>query len=284
MSAFEISAHVGLTGADLTQSQLAFQSAAGTLLPLLIWIVFISLVPRKSNFTIETMKLTSSMVVVNTLLTWIFIPILFMLGKAPSDDVMNFLMYSRMPALLLSWIALVLYAGGWILFLSKIDGLRNEFLMFGTKDLKMELEGTRTTMPIMIAILALCALLVISLNMLAAKNQADRFSAPQNFIPAAQIDLSTRPYSSETIAKFTLDKPSVAGVFIAIHNINTTFFDLSVKGPDGFSSIVLHGEGYSASRDGGLWQKSLSPGTYELVLTARQSPGTALVYLKTYNP
>ena len=97
VSFWDLSAHVGLTGADLTLAQLAFQSAAGTLLPLLIWIVFISLVPRKSNFTMETMKLLSSMVVVNTLLTWIFIPILFMLGKAPSDDVTNFLIYSQMP-------------------------------------------------------------------------------------------------------------------------------------------------------------------------------------------
>jgi hypothetical protein len=95
------------------------------------------------------------------------------------------------------------------------------------------------------------------------------------------IDLSTQAYSSETLAQFSLDKPAYVSVFIAIRNINTTYFDISVMGPDGYSSIVLHGEGYNAYEDDGLWEKNLSPGTYRLILTAHQSPGTASVYLKT---
>ena len=232
----------------------------------------------------ETSKLLSSMVVVNTLLAWIIIPILFMIDRAPSDDVTNFLVYSQMPALLLSFIALVLCAGGWILFLSKIDGLRNEFLMYRTTDPKTLTTGAKTAIPIMSGILAFCTILTLTLNSSASTNSSGRFSPPQDFAPVAQIDLSTRPYSSEPIALFTLDQPTYAGVFLAIQDIDTAFFDLSVEGPDGFRSLVLHGEAYNASRDGGVWQKSLSPGTYELVLTAHQSPGTALVYLKTYNP
>ena len=86
----------------------------------------------------------------------------------------------------------------------------------------------------MTGILAFCAILVIYTEQVSFENSSDRFSPPQDFAPAAQIDLSTRPYSSEPIALFTLDNPSYAGVFIVIHNIDTTFFDLSVEGPDGF--------------------------------------------------
>ncbi len=95
----------------------------------------------------------------------------------------------------------------------------------------------------------------------------------------AEIDLSTRPYPSETIARFTLQETSSRGVFIVIDNIDTTYFDLSVAGPNGFHSTILHGEGYNASQDGGLWEKQLPPGTYRLVLTSDQSAGTASVYL-----
>lgn len=280
VSFWDLSAHVGLTAGELTQTQLAIRSAAGTILPLSIWAIFIILVPRKSVFTVEALKLISSMTLVNTLLVWIIIPLLFMAGRAPSDDVMNFLVYSLMPPLLLSFIALVLYAGGWILFLSKIDGLRNEFLIFRITDPQKLKEGARSKLPIMAGIMAFCAILAFTLNASASTNPSGRFSPPRDFSPTAQIDLSTRSYSSEPIARFRLDQPSYAGIFVVIHNIDTPFFDLSVEGPDGYRNVILHGEGYRADQDGGLWEKSLPPGTYELVLTSHPSPGAVSVYLK----
>lgn len=70
------------------------------------------------------------------------------------------------------------------------------------------------------------------------------------------------------------------GVFVVIREINTTYFDLSVTGTDGYSSVVIHGEGYNAIQDGGLWEENLPAGTYQVVLTSHQSPGTVSVYIK----
>jgi hypothetical protein len=98
----------------------------------------------------------------------------------------------------------------------------------------------------------------------------------------AQVDLSTRAYSAETLARFSLDKSTYVGIFIAIRGIKTTYFDLSLTGPDGYSSVIMHGEGYSAFQDGGLWEENLAPGTYQIVLTSHPSPGTASVYIKTH--
>ena len=81
ISFWDLSAHVGLTGGELTQPQLAVQAAAGVSLPLLIWTIFISLVPRKANFALETLKLVSSMAVVNTLLAWIVLPFYLFSGR-----------------------------------------------------------------------------------------------------------------------------------------------------------------------------------------------------------
>lgn len=136
----------------------------------------------------------------------------------------------------------------------------------------------------MTSIMAGCAILVFTLNLQAAGNLSARFSPPQGFARVVEIDLSARPYSSETVAWFTLDETSSAGVFIVVRNIDTTYFDLSVAGPDGSHSTVLHGEGYSASQDGGLWEKNLPSGTYRLVLTSAPSSGTATVYLNHNQP
>lgn len=50
---------------------------------------------------------------------------------------------------------------------------------------------------------------------------------------------------------------------------------------DGYSSIVMHGKGYFAAQDGGLWEEYLPAGNYQVVLTSHQSPGIVSVYMKT---
>jgi hypothetical protein len=270
-----------LFGQSLTESQLAVQAVAGAGLPLIVWAVFISLVPRKASFTLEALKFISSMAVVNTFLVWIVIPILFMLQSAPPDDVTNFLRHSQMPPLLLTFTASVLYAGGWTLFLSKIDGLRNELLLFTTTDREHLTAGAQKTISILASLMVICVVTVFALNGFAGNNSLDKFSPPQGFDLVAQLDLSKQAYSSETLTQFTLDEPTFVGVFIIVKEINTTYFDLSVMGADGYSSIVLHGEGYNAFQDGGLWEENLPAGTYQLVLASHQSPGTVSVYMKT---
>jgi hypothetical protein len=271
-----------MVGGTLTRSQLALRSAAGTILPIFFWTIFISVTPRKASFLLETLKLISSMAVLNTLLTWIVLPILFLFGKAPSDDVTNFLRYSQMPPLLLLFIASSLYVGGWMLFLSKIDGLRNEFMLFRTTNPDVLLAGARQIIPGIAGIMTVCLIIVFTLNTSASKNLLNKFSPPQDFEPVAQIDLSTRAYPSETLTEFRLEVQTYVGVFVSIHNIDTTYFDLSVIGPHDFTSTVLHGEGYKAFQDGGLWEENLPPGVYRVVLTSRQSPGTASVHLKIH--
>lgn len=96
----------------------------------------------------------------------------------------------------------------------------------------------------------------------------------------AQIDLSTKAYSSEVVTEFSLEAPDYVDVFILIWDINTSYFDVSVMGLDGYNSTVLHGEGYSADQDGGLWEEHLRPGTYQIVLTSHQSRGHNLGVLE----
>lgn len=278
---WDFSAHVGMAG-GLTQSQLAVQAIAGVSLPLLVWRTFIGLVPRKASLILETLKLASSMAVLNTLLAWIFLPVLSLFRKVPSsDDVINVLRYSQMPPLLLTMIALVVYILGWTFFLSKIDGLSNEFLLFHRTEGETLTAGTRTVVLWMTGIMASCLVLVFVINSPAASNPPNKLFPPSGFEVVAEVKLSRQAYSLETLAEFTLEAPAEVGVFIVVRDINTSYFDLSLIGPDGYRAVVMHGEGYRADRDGGLWEENLLPGTYQVVLTSDQSPGTASVFLKT---
>lgn len=281
LSFWDFSAHVGMIGIQLTEPQLAVQAVAGASLPLIVWAIFISRVPRKASFTVEILKLLSSMVVVNTLLAWIFLSILFFLQKTPPDDVTNFLRHSQMPPLLLTFTVILLYAGGWILFLSKIEGLRKELLLFSTTDREELLARTPKTVPALTGVMVICIVSVVVLNSFAGRNSINKFAPPQDFVQVAQIDLSKQAYPSEMLTQFTVAEPTYVGIFIVIRDINTTYFDISVTGANGFSSTVVHGEGYNAFQDGGLWEQSLAAGTYQVVLTSHQSPGSVSVYIKT---
>lgn len=279
---WDFSAHVNMVGGHLSDSQLAIQAMAGASLPLLIWAIFISMVPVRASLTVETLKLLSSLAVINSLLTWIILPILFLLGHAPSDDVIHFLRYSEMPPLLLAFTASLLYAGGWILFLLRIKGLRNEFLLFSTTDPGQVNTGRSRALTVMTGILAVLVVLSFTLDRIAAGNPINRFFPPQDFSPIAQIDLSTQAYTVESLRQFELDKPRDVSIFVAIRDIDTTYFDLYITGPNGFRSIIMHGEEYRADQDGGLWEKRLSAGMYRVFLTSHRSPGTASVFMKIH--
>jgi hypothetical protein len=184
-----------------------------------------------------------------------------------------------MEPLLLSGLAAVLYAAGWILFLSRIDGVRNEFLLFRKVSFETLTAGTRISIPVMVSVLVLCIVLTLTASSVGAKNPVGRFAPPQDFQSVAQIDLSSQPYSNVTLAELSLDKPAYIGVYVVIRDINTTYFDLRITGPAGYSSVILHGEGYRADQDGGLWEQDLKPGDYRLVLTSAKAPGAVSVYL-----
>jgi hypothetical protein len=282
VSFWDFSAHVGMAGGELSQAQLAIQAIAGVTLPLLVWIIFIGLVPRKASFLLETLKLVSSLALLNTLLAWIVIPVLYIFGKAPSsDDVTNLLRYSQIPPLLLTFIVVSLYSCGWIYFLSKIDGLRKEFLLFRRPEPESLAAGMVPIISMMTGTLAFCLVLVMILNNPSINKPRSKLFPPPGFEVVAEVNLASRAYSTETLAEFALEEPTHTGVFVVVRDINTNYFDLSVRGPNGYSAVVLHGEGYRADRDGGLWEADLLPGTYQLVLTSDQSPGTASLFLKT---
>lgn len=121
----DFSAHVSLAG-ELTQAEKAVNAVAGVGLPLSVWLVFILAVPRRTNFALESIKLAGTMMFLSTLLAWVVLPLVYRSGDFPADDVTDFLIHSGAAPLGVALAALGAYAGGWLMFLRKIDGLRHE--------------------------------------------------------------------------------------------------------------------------------------------------------------
>lgn len=271
---WDLSAHVSMQG-DLTAAQRALQSVAGVGLPLVVWALFIGLAPRRANLSLEMLKLVSAMAVVNTLLAWIIIPLLDLFGRAPvGDDVTHFLRASQMPPLLLTAVAFSLYALGWALYQARTEGLRHVIARISQADTAEIMAGTRPLLGVLAALLALALVVVLVANS-AAPNGSYSSMPPAEFQPAAVVDLSSRAYEAETLARITLEEAGTLGVYFLVQNIDTNYFDLSLSGPDGYRALVLHGEDFRTDSLGasGLQEFALRAGEYQLILTARQNPG-----------
>ena len=115
--------------------------------------------------------------------------------------------------------------------------------------------------------------------LLQTRNAPARQTPPPNFQLVTEVDLSSGSHNGETLLSFTLDEPSVVGIYFAIEQIDTRSLDLRLVGADGQSAVLLHAEDYRTDRDGGgLWEQRLEAGTYQLLLSAAQSPGRLAVY------
>ncbi len=104
-------------------------------------------------------------------------------------------------------------------------------------------------------------------------------AAAADFQLLAEIDLAARPYGLDTVAKFTLQETADVGIYYAMPNFNTAYLDLSLLGPNGERTVILHSENLKTdAAGGGLWEQRLNPGAYRLLLTTEQSLGVFSVY------
>lgn len=133
-----------------------------------------------------------------------------------------------------------------------------------------------------IALLALgfCLISVILItSAFRRQNQGNLAVVPPDFKLAARIDLAARSYDGETVAEFSLAETAVVSIYYTLPNIDLTYFDLSLKEADDATHLILHSEDYQTDDNGwGVWEKHLSRGGYQLVLTAPQTTGTLSVY------
>jgi hypothetical protein len=104
-------------------------------------------------------------------------------------------------------------------------------------------------------------------------------TVPPDVPLVAEVDLSDHAYDEEILGTFTLAETAVVTIYYTIPNLNTAGFDLSLNDQNDNSLVILHSEDYRTDENGGgTWEKSLTPGTYRLALTAEQSEGILSVY------
>ncbi len=274
----DLSAHVGLE-ANFTSGELIANNLAGVSLPLAAWLIFFLLVPRRANLALESLKVFSSLVFLNTLLVWIVFPFLYMAGIAPSDDSTNFLNNSGVFPPLVALVAILLYAGGWALFRARMGGFSAIIRIFQRREDAAWTPAIGRTALSLAGIFIVCGALAFAANgfrLIAAP--VNPFQPPLGYTLRVSIDLSAGEHSGEPVYIFNLTRPTKVGIFLLVEGIDTDYIDLVLTGPDQYSRVIVHGEQYTASQDAPRFEATLGPGQYQLVLTSKLSPGLVSIY------
>lgn len=274
----DLSAHVGLSG-NLTPAQTIFNNLAGVSLPLLVWLTFMVMVPKRANFALECLKVAGSLVCLSTLLAWIGLPLLVWAGQAPSDDVVNFLNNSGVHPLVVTVAALVLFVGGWLVFGTRIDGLGREVDLFrNVENGGLSLQEGRTLLSLGGIGLA-CGLVAFGANgFRLTVPTADPFQPPQGYQLVGRVSLADAAHDRAAVYSFTLATPTKVGIYLLVEDVQSDYLEVKLTGPAAYERLILHAEGYTARRDSPHMEEVLQPGQYTCILTSKPSAGAFSVY------
>ncbi len=267
---------------SLTPAQAILNNLAGGGLPLLAWFVFVIAAPRRANFVIETLKLSTSLVFLSTLLAWIFLPILDIFGQAPaSDDIIKFIRNSGLLPLWVTFFSLILFSSGIFLAVNRFDGLKTFIETFRDSDMDVSSPKIRASLFSLLAISILLGLTVFALNGFRfSTSTVASFVLPPDSRLIKTISLAESAHDKTNLCDFTLTESAPIGIYLIVENINTSFVDVRLTGPASYDQVIVHGEGYSAAFDYPRLETTLQPGHYMCLLTSQPSSGTISLYIK----
>jgi hypothetical protein len=279
VSFLDFSAHVSMRGGSDSPAVRVLNNLAGMALPLLAWVAFLLLAPRRGNLLLEWVKAVGSMGVFNTLLVWIIFPIIALFGEAPAgEDATRFLRNSGVHPLLMAAFFLLLYLALWMLFLRRIQPFA-EWIRRFTEAPAAEWKSRAVwrTAAVMAAVMVAAGVVTLLANLPNLGRQPGQ--PPAGFTLTQQLDLAENRESAAEAA-FTITEEKKVGVFLRLQAVNSPYFDARLRGPDGFEAPLLHGEGYSTFLDTVFYEETLPPGAYQLLLTTRASSGKMDIFLK----
>ena len=272
---FNLSAHAVLDG-DFTRAQQALISISGWALPVLVYLVFLLLGRRSREPLLAALRWVGGACVLGSTLPWVVLPLVYLGGGRPADDVTSFLEYSGLPPLAAALGFAMLVAAGVGLILrgrARLTELR-DWLRSGEPPLNN--PATRRTLAVM---LLLAAALGAGLALVNSGGQAA--AAPPNYQLAAEFDLKNASMDGTVLYSFEMAEAGPLGIYLLATGVRTSYLDVTLNGPDGMAFPILHGEDFTADeeRSNPAWAE-LPAGHYELVLRGEPAGGTVVLYLK----
>ncbi|MFN7037204.1 MAG: M50 family metallopeptidase [Bellilinea sp.] len=278
---FNLGAHVR-TSAALNRTGEILNSLAGMGLPLVVWLGFLLIAPRRASPLVETLKLISSAGVLGSLIPWVIIPLIYASGGGPvSDDAARFLQYTELnPNGVAAFFAVAIF-GLYRLARARIGnlGALRELILgnFGEDGLGWQ-QNRRVYLTLLVSA-GLVLSLTAMINALGSGARRAAQAVPEGYQFIRRVELSGGEKQDEVIAVFTRWLGS-GGILLDLSGVKSELLDVRLAGDNGFEETLLHGEDLTSEQGRVEYTKDLPPGEYRIYLTARGASGVLTVYLR----
>ena len=267
----DLSAHVNLEGTFST-SQTILLNVSGAGLPLLVWSIFVVLTPVQVNPNLQLFKFSSGVMPISSLLAWIVIPILVMMGQSPSDDLANFLRNTQLYPPVVSGGALLLMIGGFTLMIKRLGGRQRL-----VQRLRGEMQGfwlpqARRTLLALTGTLAACVLASIVLN--GGTLEKNRMVLPADYAPAGSIDLRNGKIQDTVVYQFSLKQAAQVSFYFILPNLASGPAEITLEGPGAYRNVFFKaGASFKGGGSVNPTDLALDAGDYQVRMTFPQMNG-----------
>lgn len=278
---FNLGAHVR-TSADLNRGGEVLNSLAGMGLPLLVWLLFLLLAPRRASALLETLKLITSAGVLGSLIPWVVIPLVVAGGGGPvSDDAARFLQYSGLdPNWVAAFFALLIF-GLYRLARARISNLAalRELILGNQDESTFGWRQNRRTYLTLLVSAGLVLGVTGLINAIGGGVNRAVVPVPAGYQFVRRVDLSAGHGQDEVIAVFTRWLGS-GGILLDMQNVRSELVDVRLVGDNGFEDTLLHGEDFTSEQGRVEYTQDLPPGEYRILLNVRRASGGISIYLR----
>jgi len=277
---FNLGAHVR-TSAELNRNGEIFNSLAGMGLPLLVWLGFMLIAPRRASPLVETLKIISSAGVIGSLIPWVIIPLIYASGGGPvSDDAARFLQYSAFNP---NWVAAffaVMIFGMYRLARARIgnSGALRDLILNNADEAGLGWQQNRRFYLTLLISAGLVLSMTVLINGLGGGGLAVQ-PLPEGYQFIRRVELGGGDQQDEVIAVFTRWLGS-GGILLDLDGVKCELLDVRLAGDNGFEERLLYGEEFTSERGRVEYTKDLPPGEYRIYLTTRGGVGVLTVYLR----
>lgn len=127
-------------------------------------------------------------------------------------------------------------------------------------------------------VIAVVLMLFVAVLVATQPGDGQATAVPVGYAVLADVDLSSGPFADALVGELVVGDTAVTHLHLALKNLDTPLFTLRLQAENGDAYTILHAENYRTNQDGGGdWEETLPPGSYQLLLTAAQSTGQAII-------
>lgn len=278
---FNLGAHVR-TSVSLNRTGEIFNSIAGMGLPLLVWLAFMLLSPRRASPLVETLKLISSAGVLGSLIPWVIIPLIYASGGGPvNDDAARFLAFSGLkPEWVAGFFAVLIFALYRLVRarMGNVGALRELILGNLGEDALGWAQNRRTYLTLLVSA-GLVLSLTVLINGIGGGAGRTVQPLPEGYQFIRRVELSGADKQDEVIGVFTRWLGS-GGILLDLNGVKSELLDVRLEGDNGFEDTLLHGEEFTSEQGRVEYTRDLPPGEYRIFLTTRAASGVLTLYLR----